>query len=144
MLPWTNPHEHASFLTNPQAHRATLSRSSTGLSNSVNYEAVRTATSVLCEEMLRQRKGLNTRESEEVRVRMRGLGRLELVWGGNDVPMNGSMVSLGASDIGAGTSMVGEERVQRLFAKALRDGYVLCQYVFFIWSLAIAYSGSEC
>ena len=141
MLPWTNPHEHAPFPANSQAHRATLSRSSTGLSNSVNYEAIRAATSVLCEEMLRQRKGLNARESEEVRVRMRGLGRLELVWRGNDVPLNASVISLGASDMGAGTSMVGEERVQRLFAKALRDGYVLGQCVFFIWSLAIAYDG---
>ena len=107
----------------------------------MNYEAVRTATSVLCEEMLRQRKGLDARESEEVRVRMRALGRLELVWRGDDVPMNGSMISLGASgtETGAFTGMVGEERVQRMFAKALRDGYVLCQYVcsFGLWPLCM-------
>jgi len=129
MLPWTNLHEHAPFPTNPLAHRTTVSRSSPGPSNSMNYEAVRTATSVLCEEMLRQRKGLDAREAEEVRLRMRGLGRLELVWRGGDVPVNGSVISLGTSgtEMGAGTSMVGEERVQRLFAKALRDGYVLCQ-----------------
>ena len=97
----------------------------------MNYEAVRTATSVLCEEMLRQRKNLDARESEEVRVRMRALGRLVLVWRGSDIPINESTISLGTSgtEMGAGTSMVGEERVQRLFAKALRDGYVLCQYV---------------
>jgi hypothetical protein len=97
----------------------------------MNYEAVRTATLALCEEMLRQRKGLDARESEEVRVRMRALGRLELVWSGSDIPMNESAISLGASgtETGTSTSMVGEERVQRLFARALRDGYVLCQYV---------------
>ena len=45
--------------------------------------------------------------------------------------MNESTISLGTSgtEMGAGTSMVGEERVQCLFTKALQDGYILCQYI---------------
>jgi hypothetical protein len=79
--------------------------------------------------MLRQRTNLDKRESEEVRVRMRPLNRLELVWRESQVIMNGSTTSFGASGdgIGIGANIVGEERAQRLFAKALRDGYVLCQ-----------------
>jgi hypothetical protein len=108
--------------------------SSTRHSNSTHYEAVRTATSVLCEVMLRQPMDPNVRESEEVKVRMRALGRLELVWRENEVSMKGNATPLGASGngMGAGAGIVGEEKVQRLFAKALRDGYVLCQYVSFL------------
>ena len=79
--------------------------------------------------MLRQRTDLDKRESEEVRVRMRPLGRLELVWRESEVSMDESATPLGASGnrMGVSADVVGEERVQRLFAKALRDGYVLCQ-----------------
>jgi len=115
--------------------------SSTSHSNSTHYEAVRTATSVLCEVMLRQPMDPDVVESEEVRVRMRALGRLELVWRENEVStgMKGNATPLGASGngMGAGAGIVGEEKLQRVFAKALRDGYVLCQYVsfFFVTSL---------
>lgn len=108
---------------------ALASGSSTGLPSSAHYEAVRTAISVLCEQMLRQRTGLDKFELEEVRVRMRPLSRLELVWRESAVSTHGSATPLGVSRnrTGASASVVGEERVQRLFAKALRDGYVLCQ-----------------
>ena len=88
---------------------------------------------MLCKEMLQRPMGLNKRELEVVRVRMRALRRLELVWGRDDsareASMNGSATSLRApgNGIGLGAGIVGEERVQRLFARALQDGYILCQ-----------------
>ena len=75
--------------------------------------------------------GLNKCELKAVRVRMGALRRLELVWGKDDskTSMNGSATSLGAprNGTGPGASIVSEERVQQLFAKALQDGYTLCQ-----------------
>jgi hypothetical protein len=127
----TNRHEDASFPFTTLTHRTPVlpSGPSTGFSSSTHYEVVRTATLVLCEQMLRQRARLDKRESEEVRVRMRPLGRLELVWRESVVSMNGTAAPPGDSGNGmrVGADMVGEERAQRLFAKALRDGYVLCQ-----------------
>jgi hypothetical protein len=98
---------------------------STGLAKKPDhYEAVRTATSMLCKEMLQHRMDLKKRELEVVRVRMRALRRLELVWGQDD-----SEASLGAprnrTDLVA--SILGGDRVHRLFARALQDGYILCQ-----------------
>ena len=129
MFPPTNLHDDARFPSTVQqiTHCTTTLPPSTALPDATHYEAVRTATSVLCEQMLRQRTGLDKRKSEEVRVRMRPLSRLELVWRESEVSMNGSATPLSASEMRVGASMVGEERVQRLFANALRDGYVLCQ-----------------
>ena len=131
MLSLTNLHDDALFpsTAQPVTQNTSVFLSSAGLPNSTHHEAVRTATSALCEQMLRQRTGLDKRESEAVRTRMRPLSRLELVWRESGVSINGSAPTLGASGDGrrVGASMVGEERVRRLFAKALRDGYVLCQ-----------------
>jgi hypothetical protein len=127
----TNRHEDASFPFTTLTHRTTAlpSGPSAGFPSSTHYEVVRTATLVLCEQMLRQRARLDKRESEEVRVRMRPLGRLGLVWRESAISMNETAALPGVSGNGmrVGADMVGEERAQRLFAKALRDGYVLCQ-----------------
>lgn len=107
----------------------TVFLSPVGPSNPNHREAVRTATSVLCKEMLQpeQRTGLGLRESEKVEARLRALARLEREWGKNDLP--GNATQLGASrtkrDARAGVS--GEEKERRLFVEAVRDGYVLCQ-----------------
>ena len=131
MLSPTDRHAEALLPSTALKHHTTAlaSGSSNSLPSSAHYEALRTATSVLCEQMLRQRTGLDKRELEEVRVRMRPLGRLELVWRESVVSTNGSATALGASanKMGVGANVVGEERARRLFAKALRDGYVLCQ-----------------
>ena len=86
---------------------------------------------MLCKEMLQHQTGLKKRELEVVRVRMRALRRLEIVWGQDDseASINGSTTSLGApgNPTGLGANIVGVERAQRLFAKALQDGYILCQ-----------------
>jgi hypothetical protein len=107
-----------------QINASTSSLSLAGPSNPIHREAVRTATSVLCKEMLRpsQSASLGVRESEEVEWRMRALARLERIWGKSGASTNGSTTQLGSS-----ANMAGEERERRLFTEALRDGYVLCQ-----------------
>ena len=130
MLWPTDLHDDAHLLstTQPVTHYTGVFPSSVVLP-STHHEAVRTATSVLCEQMLRQHTGLDKRESEEVRRRMRPLSRLELVWRECALSKHGSATPLGASEnkMGVSANVVGEERVHRLFAKSLRDGYVLCQ-----------------
>ena len=131
----TDIHKHAHIPTTPLAPVTTvILSSSNAVSGNKHYEAVRTANSMLCEMMLRKPMNIGRRESEEVRQRMRTLRRLEIVWGEDGVSMKGSAAPLCASraEMGVGVHILGEERVQRLFAKALRDGYVLCQYVFLI------------
>ena len=93
----------------------------------MHREAIRTATSVLCKEMLRpsQSASLGVREAEEVKCRMRALARLERVWGKSGASTNGSMTQV--SGMGSSANMAGEERERRKFTEALRDGYVLCQ-----------------
>ncbi|KZT09938.1 uncharacterized protein LAESUDRAFT_756159 [Laetiporus sulphureus 93-53] len=111
--------------------------STTSLSSPPNLEhreLIRSAASFLCKEMLKppsqvNKSALQPREWEEVEVRLRGLARLERVWGKSGVVGMGSSSQLGT--IGAassnGVSAGGEERERRLFGEALRDGYVLCQ-----------------
>jgi hypothetical protein len=85
---------------------------------------------MLCEEVLRQPTGLARREAEKVRVRLRALGRLELVLrDDSEVSTNEAATPFGTSRNGmsVGANVVGKERVHRMFAKALQDGYVLCQ-----------------
>jgi len=71
-------------------------------------------------------------------MRVRGLIRLERIWGRSGGRFGGS-----SSNVGAGMSNFsatnlsssnltsggggGEEREKRLFCEALKDGYVLCQ-----------------
>jgi hypothetical protein len=106
-----------------------------GPSNPMHWEVVRTATSMLCKEMLQPGKstGLGLREMEEVEVRLRALAQLERVWGESTYGISGSATQLDASatmrDRDAGDSAPWEKREQRFFAEALRDGYVLCQWV---------------
>lgn len=101
----------------------------TGPSNPRNREAVRTATSVLCKEMLRptERPNLGLYDSKEVVVRLQALAELEREWGGNNI--SGSATQNGALRTTRTTriSGPGEENERMLFAEALRDGYVLCQ-----------------
>lgn len=96
-----------------------LPSSTTGVSNPRHYEAIRTAVLMLCKEILQHQTGLKKRDLEVVRIRMRALRRLEIVWGpdGSEAYMNG---------IGLGASII-EEKTPRLFARALQDGYILCQ-----------------
>ena len=107
-----------------QINQSSSSLSLAGPSNPIHREAVRTATSVLCKEMMRPGQGtsLGVRESEEVEHRMRALARLERVWVKSGASTNGSTTQLGSS-----ANMAGEERERKLFTEALRDGYVLCQ-----------------
>lgn len=85
---------------------------------------------MLCKEMLKPSTHIikmeaDSKDWEEVEIRMRALSRSERVWaksGGPGSPTNGTS---------SGLSNSGEERERRLFGEALRDGYVLCQCV---WS----------
>ncbi|KAI0306148.1 hypothetical protein B0F90DRAFT_1814941 [Multifurca ochricompacta] len=122
-------HQHPVSPATPPLTRhtngSTTSLSHSGPYNPMHREAVRTATSVLCKEMLRpgQSSSLAVREADEVEVRMRALARLERIWGRSGASSNGSATQLGVM----GASAAGEERERRLFTEALRDGYVLCQ-----------------
>jgi hypothetical protein len=77
------------------------------------------ATSMICKEVLiskppphmsRTEQGI--KDWEDVERRMSALGRMEKNWGRT-----------------SGTSSSGEERERKAFVEALKDGYVLCQYV---------------
>ena len=110
-----------------------LPSSTNGVSNPQHYGAVRTATLMLCKAILQHQTGLKKRELEVVRMRMRGLRRLEIVWGQDDFELEAAVnmrtTSLGAP-AGNGSipdAIVVEEKAQRLFSKALQDGYLLCQ-----------------
>ncbi|KAF8630155.1 hypothetical protein AX15_003105 [Amanita polypyramis BW_CC] len=90
-------------------------------------ELIRTATSMLCREMIRRPPHMSKTESgmrewEEVERRMRALTRLERVWGKSGTTGQGSPT-------GSILSPSGEERERRLFGEALKDGFVLCQLI---------------
>lgn len=104
-----------------QINPSSSSFSLAGPSIPIHREVVRTATSVLCKEMLKpsQSASLEVHESEEVECRMRALTRLERVWG------KWRFYEREHDSACLGANMVGEER--RLFTEALRNGYVLCQ-----------------
>ena len=85
-----------------------------------------------------QSTGLGIHESEEVEARLQPLARLERVWAKSGASANGSVTQLGATGSGI-ISTSGEERERRLFTEALRDGYVLCQSVFFLLVTATKY-----
>ena len=88
-----------------------------GPSNPIHREAARTATSVLCKEMLRpsQSASLGLRYSKD-ECRMRALALLERVSGKGDAYTNGSTTQLGS-----GANMSGEEGRAR--AKTVHRGY---------------------
>ena len=100
----------------------------------MHCEVIHTATSMLCKEMLQPGKGiglLGLRETEQVEIRLRALAELERVRGENTYGVSGSGNQPGFSeakgDRNARVSAPDEETERRLFADALRDGYVLCQ-----------------
>ena len=72
------------------------------------------------------------RDWGEVEARTRALARLERIWSksGNNSSSNVPTATLSSS----GFSASGEERERKLFSDALRDGYVLCQCVFFFFA----------
>ncbi|KAJ7224296.1 STE/STE11/cdc15 protein kinase [Mycena pura] len=113
-----------SAYTNRQLNVSTTSLS--GPSNPEQRDLIRTATSLLCKEIVKPpvhvpRTGL--KDWEEVEVRIRALARLERIWGRSGVGSS-SNLNLNTS---SGISVGGEERERRLFTEALRDGFVLCQ-----------------
>lgn len=59
---------------------------------------------------------------------MRALVRLERIWGKIGGGTSSSQLNILAGMSPGGPS-AGEERERRLFGDALRDGFVLCQYV---------------
>ncbi|KAF7308778.1 Cell division control protein [Mycena kentingensis (nom. inval.)] len=109
-----------------------LNVSTTSLSGATNPEhrdLIRTATSMLCKEIVKPpahmaRTEAGQKDWEEVEVRMRALARLERIWGKSGVGGSSSNLTLGQP---SGISVGGEERERRLFTEALRDGFVLCQ-----------------
>ena len=108
---------------------------STPVLRHVARKVVRTAVSALCKEMLQpgQCAVLGLHEMEEVEVRLRALARLEPIWGNSEYGDSGSSTQLGPlaiiRDRYASASALEEEIERKLFAGALRDGYVLCQWV---------------
>lgn len=95
-------------------------------SNPEHRELIRTATSMLCREIIKapahmMKSDQGIRDWEEVEYRTRSLARLERIWGRSGVT-NGSPTG-SAPAMGS----AGEERERRSFCEALRDGYVLCQ-----------------
>ncbi|KAJ7504345.1 STE/STE11/cdc15 protein kinase [Mycena galericulata] len=98
-------------------------------SNPEHRDLIRTATSLLCKEVVKpplhmSRTEAGLRDWEEVEVRVRGLARLERIWGRSGVGGSSSNLTVGAP---GGVNVGGEERERRLFTEALRDGFVLCQ-----------------
>jgi hypothetical protein len=97
-------------------------------------EVIRAATSLLCKELRKAPAHLARIEAQkewaEVEVRVQPLVRLERVWGkSGGASASSSQVAVGG--VGSNVlSSAGEERERKLFCEALRDGVVLCQYVF--------------
>ncbi|KAJ7066618.1 Pkinase-domain-containing protein [Mycena amicta] len=113
--------------TTRQLNASTTSLS--GPSNPEHRDLIRTATSMLCKEIVKPpahmaRTESGQRDWEQVEVRMRALARLERIWGKSGVGGSASNLTLGQP---SGISVGGEERERRLFTEALRDGFVLCQ-----------------
>ncbi|KAJ7765490.1 STE/STE11/cdc15 protein kinase [Mycena maculata] len=106
-------------------------------SNPEHRDVIRTATSLLCREvrkppahMSRSEGGM--RDWGEVEVRVRALVRLERIWGrsGSGASVSNVTLTLNSPNtptMPVGVNVGGEERERRLFAEALRDGFVLCQ-----------------
>ena len=117
--------------TSPIQHSYAQNRHYRIVSGSLEHrELIRTATSMLCREMVRPPPHMSKtepgmRDWEEVKRRLAALARLERVWGKSGVINQGSP--------GGGIlSNSGEERERKLFAEALKDGFILCQYVYHI------------
>ncbi|KAL0575977.1 Protein kinase of the Mitotic Exit Network, partial [Marasmius crinis-equi] len=101
-------------------------------SNPEHRELIRTATSMLCKEIVKPptnmgRTAAVIKDWEEVEVRTRALVRLERIWGKSGISSS-SNVNVNVLPLSStGLSVGGEERERKLFTEALRDGFVLCQ-----------------
>jgi hypothetical protein len=96
------------------------STSSVETSAQEHQELLRAAASLLCRELGRSAaqfkgNGFTDKECEELQLRMRNLVHLERTWGGPQ-GLESNVLAV-------------QERDRRVFTEALRDGYVLCQYV---------------
>ncbi|KAG6860876.1 hypothetical protein C0995_006431 [Termitomyces sp. Mi166 len=109
------------------------SASLSGLPHPEYRELIRTASSMLCKEIIKISPHMSKSESgvkdwEDVKVRVYALARAERIWGESGVNAgdgSSNLVSPGGSGISASVA----ERERRLFAESLRDGYVLCQFM---------------
>ncbi|KAH6915968.1 STE/STE11/cdc15 protein kinase [Coprinopsis sp. MPI-PUGE-AT-0042] len=91
-------------------------------SNPEHRELLRSATSMLCKEILKPpphmaKTEAGLRDWEEVEVRTRALVRLERIWSRPAAATPSSPIATAS----------GEDRERKLFCEALRDGFVLCQ-----------------
>ncbi|KAL0065795.1 Protein kinase of the Mitotic Exit Network [Marasmius tenuissimus] len=126
----TSPNQR-SYSQNRHFNISTTSLSAT--SNPEHRELIRTATSMLCKEIIKPpanmaRTSAAIKEWEEVELRTRALVRLERIWGKSGVSTSSSNVNVNVLPVSSsGLSVAGEERERRLFTEALRDGFVLCQ-----------------
>ncbi|KAF9047085.1 hypothetical protein BDZ89DRAFT_25562 [Hymenopellis radicata] len=117
------------------AHNRHYNMSSASLtltSNPEHREILRTATTLLCKEVVKPpvhagRTEAGIRDWEEVEVRTRALARLERIWGKAGHPVAQVIYQMLEAFSSSGLSASGEERERRLFTEALRDGFVLCQ-----------------
>ena len=119
-----------SYAQNRHFNMSTLSLS--GPPNPEYRELIRTATSMLCKEIIKipphmSRSDSGIKDWEEVEFRTRVLARSERLWAKSGGISGGSTSNL--SSIGGATSsgLSGGERERRLFCDALKDGFVLCQ-----------------
>ncbi|KAH9940903.1 Pkinase-domain-containing protein [Epithele typhae] len=116
-------------------HTRLYNASSTSLATPANpehRELIRSATSFLCKEMLKppssaHKNSLDPKDWEEVEARLRALARLERIWNRTGAMASTSQVNM--AGLNGALASGGEEKERRLFAEALRDGYVLCQCV---------------
>jgi hypothetical protein len=88
----------------------------------------------LCREMRKPPPYLNgsiTGEWQEVEHRLQHLVRAERVWSktGSNFGASSSQLDVSGRMGSGGLSTSGEERERRQFCEALKDGFVLCQYV---------------
>ncbi|KAF8074848.1 STE/STE11/cdc15 protein kinase [Lyophyllum atratum] len=107
------------------------SASLSGPSNPEHRELIRTASSMLCKEVIKiplhmSRSDSGMKDWEGVEVRTRALARSERIWGKSGGIAGGSSSNLNSPG-GSGISLSAEERERRLFSEALKDGFVLCQ-----------------
>ncbi|KAF9266954.1 hypothetical protein L218DRAFT_996486 [Marasmius fiardii PR-910] len=126
----TSPNQR-SYAHNRHFNMSNVSLSSP--SSPEHRELIRTATSMLCKEIVKppahmSRTAAGIKDWEEVEIRTRALVRLERIWGKSGVSTSSSNVNVNALPMSSsGLSLAGEERERRLFSEALRDGFVLCQ-----------------
>lgn len=136
----TSPNQRANSPS--YAHNRHFNMSTTSLApvaTPEQRELIRSATSILCKELRKAPPHLSgshngLREWEEVEVRMQPLVRLERIWGKSGGTHGSSQLSVGGVGSG-GLSTGGEERERRMFCEAMRDGFVLCQCVYFLFLL---------